>query len=818
MNDLRFAVRSLLRMRALAIIAVATLALGIGATTTMFSAVYAALVRPLPFEQPDRLVLLFTTRTTALEGLTLSRWSRALIGDLSASVTSFDPIASFTPSLVAIGGGTGEPEQIDAEIVSPDYFGTLRVRAAVGRTFMPDEDGAPGEAPVALLSDRLWRQRYGGAPAVIGTAVWINGVPLTVVGIMPVGFAGLSERSQIWIPRTMAPQLTYDGYLTTPQLFIGVVARLKDGVTLERANAELAAASASFRSAGRRLDGTGAVARTLAEARVDPTLRRSVLLLLGAAGCVLLIACANVASLLLARGRARRRELAIRIAIGSGRMRIVRQLLAEGLVLATVSGLLGAVLAAWGVVLFARYTPVVLISGRTSMSTFSAPSLDVRSLLFAIGLTLATSVLCALAPAADVSRTLLTEALREDERGGGPRRRAFRALVVGEVAAALVLLGAAGVLLASFARMHQLRRGFQSEGVLTFWVRPPVSRYPAAAGPAVLERLLAGIHRVPGVESAAVNRCTPFTGCSRSVVFFADRPVETGNAPVVGRHYVSADYFRTLGIPLLAGRVFTDDDRAGRPGVTVISDSAARRFWPGESPIGKRVWFGTTTGPFADRAHAAEVVGVVGDVKYEAVDWPASAGRPEFYTSYLQFSYSDSMVIVRTRGTTTSLVAPLRRAVAAFDSALPIYDVQTLDDRIAAALSRPRFNAAIVAAFAAAATLLAALGVYGMLSYAVSLRRREISVRLAVGAAPGRIVTLVVAEGLRLAGAGVVLGLGASAVAGPLVRGLLVDVAPSDPRILAAVALLMLAVAALAAYLPARRASLVDPVRALRQE
>ena len=820
MNDLRYSVRALSRMRGVAAVAIAALALGIAATTTMFSAAYAALLRPLPFADADRLVLLFTTHTEPREGLVMTRWSRPLIDTLVASVRSYESIASFTPSLVAVSGAGGDPEQIDAEIVSPDYFATLRVSPARGRTFVAAEDLAPGAAPVAVLSDRLWRRRFATDPSALGRTVRVNDVPLTVVGIMPAGFSGLSDKSELWIPRTMAPRLTYAEYLTTPQLFIGVVARLKDGVKIEQANAELAGARAAFPVPAGYGDGRwSAVAQRAGEARVDPSLRRSVLLLLGAAGCVLLITCGNVAGLLLARGRMRRRELAIRRALGAGRARIVRQLLSESVVLAAVAGVCGTGLAIAGVDLFARYAPSVLWTGRVSIAQFSAPSIDGRALVFAVGVTLLTGVLCGVVPALDTSRNGLTHALKEDERGGGRRRGLFRALVVTEIALAVLLLAASGLLLDSFVRMQRLRGGFDSDGVLTFWVRPPVSRYSNADGPAIIERLLTSVEGVHGVASAAVNRCTPFTGCSRTSLSFTDRPNDTDHPPIVGRHYVSADYFKTLGIPVLAGRALTPADRSGRPAVTVISESAARRFWPGENAVGKRVWFGGTTGPFADPAHPVEIVGIVGDVKYEAVDWPGANGRPEFYTSYLQFSYPDTMVIVKTIGaTTSSLVPALRQAVASVDSALPIYDVLTLEDRVAGALSRPRFNATLVAGFASAALLVAALGVYGMLSYSVASRRREIGVRLALGAAPRRIVRFIVAEGLQLAVAGVAIGLVAALAAGRVTRSVFVDVSPSDPRILAVVAIVMLAVACLAAFLPARRASAVDPIETLRQE
>ena len=807
-------------MGGVGVVAVATLALGIAATTTMFSAASAALLRPVPFADPDRLVLLFTTRTTPRDGLVQTRWSRPLLDTLGQSVTSYEAIASFTPTLISISGGRGEPEQIDGEIVSPEYFTVLRVAPAYGRTFTSEDDRAPGQAPFAILSDRLWRRRYGADPSILGGMVRINDTPLSVVGILPPGFTGLSDKAEIWIPRTMAPRLTYAEYLTTPQRFIAAVARLKDGVTLASANAELAAVSARFPVPPGEADTKwGAVAERIGDARVDPTLRRSVLLLLGAAACVLLITCANVAGLLLVRGRMRARELAVRMAIGSGRARIVRQLLTESLVLAGVAGACGIVLAVWGVRAFAAYAPRVLWSGRTAMAPFSTPAIDVLALVFAVGMTLVTTVLCGLAPALETSRTQLTQALREDERGGGPRRRLFRALVVLEVALAVLLLAGAGLFLENVARMQQQRQGFDSEGVLTFWVRPPTSRYDVTEGPAIVDRLLASVEQVPGVDSAAVNRCTPFTGCSRTVLFFADRPNDPRTAPVVGRHYTSADYFKTLGIPLLEGRALTPSDRAGSPAVTVINESAARRFWPGRSPIGQRVWFGTTTGPFSDSSYPVQIVGVVGDVKYEAVDWPDSAGRPEFYTSYLQFAFPDTMMIVKaTGGATSALVPAMRRAVSAVDPSLPIYDVLTLDDRIAGALSRPRFNAALIAGFAGAALLVAALGVYGMLSYSVSSRRREMGVRLALGAAPRRIVRFIVAEGLRLAIAGIAVGLVSALAAGRFLGSLVVDVSPSNPWILGCVTAIMLAVACLAAFLPARRASAVDPIGVLRSE
>jgi len=833
-QDLRYALRGLMRMRGVALVCIATLAVGIGATTTMFSVVHATLLRPPPFSDPDRLAILFTTQTTPRDGLVRLRWSWRNIVALRAAASSFESVASFTGPLLAISG-RGDPEQVNGEIVSSEYFRTLRVTPIAGRTFGPDEDTVAGTQPATIISARLWKRRFAEDPAAIGETVRVNDVPLTIVGILPDGFAGVSGKAELWISPPMSTRLAYTEYLTTPQNFISVVGRLRTGVSIEQANAELAAIGPRFAPADHADSTPGAVwsasAMLLGDARVDPTVRRSALVLLAAAACVLVIACVNVASLLLARARLRRREMAVRLAIGSSRRRLVQQLLTEGLLMAVIAGACGTVLAWWGVDLFARTAPEVVASGRNNyaaVATFGSPALDGGVLIFGLALTLGTTIAFALVPALQASRPELTEALKEGDRGSGRQGRGLALLVVSEVALASLLLTGSGLLIEGFARIQNRRTGFVPDQVLTFWVRPPTSRYNYPAdGPAILERLLARIQAVPGVESAAVNRCTPFTGCSRTMAFFPDRPVDRANAPGVGRHYTSADYFRTLGIPLISGRTLTDADRAGTRPVAVVNETGARRFWPGENPIGQRVWFGGTTGPFSDSTHALEIVGVVGDVKYEGVDQPEAPSRADFYTSYLQFSYPDTMVIVKARGapgtvgTTSgpaSLLPALRKAVASVDSGLPIYDVMTLDERIGAAIARPRFNMGLLSAFAGAALLLAAIGVYGVLSYSVSSRLREIGVRLALGADARHVVALVLGEGLRLASIGAAIGLIAALATSRFIQGLVVGASGADPRILAAVVVVMTAVAAAAAFLPARRASAVDPIVVLRQE
>jgi putative ABC transport system permease protein len=820
-RDLRYAVRALLRMRGVAVVAILTLALGIGATTTMFSVVYARLLRPPPFVDSDRLVILFNTSITPSEGLVRLRWSMPNVIALRSSATSFETVASFTGALLSMSG-QGDPEHIEGEVVSSDYFKTLRVMPADGRTFRAEEDTISGAQPVTMISWRLWRRKFAGDPAVVGRTIVVNDVPLTIVGILPEGFTGLTGKAELWIPPPMAARLSYADYLSTPQNFISVVARLKERATLAQANAELAAIGSRFIGNG-TAPGTvwGAVSVPLRDARIESTERKSALMLLAAAVCVLVIACANVASLLLARARVRRREIAVRLAIGSSRRRLVQQMLTEGLVMSLAAGVCGTLLAWWGVDAFARTVPALIPSGRNNylaIGSLGAPGLDPAVLVFAVAVAVSTTLLCALVPALAASRLELVTALKEDNRSGGRRGRALSALVVGEVAVACLLLTASGLLIENFARIQSRRGGFVADNVLTFWVRPPGSRYPPASGPATVDRLLTRIQAVPGVESAAVNRCTPFSGCSRTILFLPGRPIDPATAPGVGRHYISADYFRTLGIPILAGRGIAATDRAGTPPVAIVNESGSRRFWPGENPIGKRVWFGTTTGPFSDPARAVEIVGVAGDVKYEGVDQPDRPDRADFYTSYLQFSYPDTMIIVKARGAPNALLPAMRTAIAAVDPSLPIYDAMTLDERIGAAVSRPRFNATLLGSFAGAALLLAAIGVYGMLSYSVSARMRDIGVRLALGADSGRVVKLVIGEGLRLAALGGAIGLGASFALARLAGRLLPDAPAWDARLIGVAAIIMLAVSAAAAFIPARRASAVDPMVVLRND
>jgi predicted permease len=806
-------------MRGAALLAILTLALGIGATTTMFSVVYATLLRPVPFAEPGRLVMLYLTRATATSRDDRVRFSHPQIRALMAQAASFEAVSTLTRTSLSIGASS--PQQIDGEIVSGAYFDVLRVRAIAGRVFRTEEDQAPGASPVVVVSARLWRAQLGSDPAVVGQTLAVNGVPLTIVGVPPDGFAGLSGRADAWLLTAMAPKLTYADYLTTPQHFIAAVARLKPSVSPAAADAEMAVIGPRVAA----IDAIGSDARAtwsgrvlpVDEARIDPASRRSALLLLAAIASVFLIACANVASLLLARMIRRRREIAVRSALGASAWRVARQLATESVMLACAGGLLGILLASWGITLVAFAVPPALPSTQTGyqqLSGFAVPSIDGVVLGFALLATLLTSVLFGVAPALSATRTNLLDALKVDSRTAATEgSRALGGIVVIEIAVAVLLLAAASLFTASFARLQGLRYGFEPTRVLTFRIAPPASRYAPEDGPAAIERFLTRIQQTPGVALAAVNRCTPLnTACARTTVHFPGEPA-TVVPPTVERHYISADYFRVLGIPVKRGRGIKEDDRPGRPAVSVVNERAAARFWPGEDPIGKHVWFGSA---FTDPVHPVEIVGVVGDVKYGAIE---EAPSWDFYTSYKQFAYPDTMVMVKATGIAhTALVQGLREAVASVDHSLPIYDVMTLDERADDALTRPRFHATMLAVFAGAALLLAIIGVYGVMSCVVSSRMRELGIRVALGADGGRVMRLVLGETARLAGAGGLVGIAGALGAARLVRSLVFDITPTDPGVML-FAVVVLVAAALAASIPAaRRAAGVDPIIALRNE
>jgi len=818
--DLRLALRLLRRNRTLSLSVIGTLALAIGAGVATFAIAKAALITPPPFPEPDRLAILFTTHTEPRRGTERYRWSYPRFRMLEKSLTTTSSIGDYGLASVNLAGES-EAEPIGSEVVAGGYFATLGARPMRGRLFSAEEDRSPSEAMVVILSHDLWTRRYGADLAILGKTVRVNSRELTVIGIMPPGFRGLTGRAEMWFPATQAPRLTYPEYLTSNQNFTSVVARLKPGVSMDAMRAEVSAVGAAIQRALPSQsevpgDSFGATAVSVSEVRVNATTRRAMLVLLGAVGVVLLLACANVSSLLITHAASRRREMAVRLALGASRPRLVRQLLTESGVLAALGGGIGLALAWWLTqVVIAPAGAIAPSNFYGAIGEFVQPRLDPLLLAFAAGVTILTALLCGLAPALTAARTSVGTTLRQSgavTRGGGASRSVRGLTVAIEVALALVLLTGGSLMLATLARLRGESLGIDPRNVVTFSLRPPEARYASPSAPAFIERLLAQIQAVPGVSGATVDGCAPLTtSCANSTLYLVGRPVpRPGEAPFIRRHYVGPDHFRVLGIPLLRGRAFESTDREGRPAVAIINEAAARRFWPSENPIGARVWFGGgSRADWNSPDPGLEIVGVVGDVPYQEGDDRRII--PAVYTSYLQFTYAFRTVMVRTKGDPASTIRGLRDAVKRVDPDLALYDVGVLTEQLGGAWAKQRFMSGVLAAFAALALVLAATGVFGVVASLVTERTREIGIRIALGATPAAIGRLVIAQGMRLPILGLAVGMVLAIPAAQALRGLVYGVSPHDPRVFAFVAVVLALVALAATAIPARRATRVDP-------
>jgi putative ABC transport system permease protein len=823
--EVRQVARSLSRSPGFTVAAVLMLGLGIGVNAAVFSLISANLIRPLPFPEADRLVVVHQTRASHGADPRPRRWSYPQFEALRSELSTVPEIAAYYASDVNLAGGVAGPVRVRAEMVSASYLSLLGVRPALGRDFAAGEDGVPGAHPVVILGHELWSGHFGADSGVVGEAVVLNGVTLTVVGVAPTGFRGLTGEADLWFPQAMAPAVSFPDQLTSPQLFHNVIGRLAPGVSVAEGRAEVATAgaeaAASARPGAESPNGSdwGASLLPLDEARRDAGAVRAQLVLGGAAAFVLLIALVNLSGLLLARSTGRARESAVRAALGAGRFRLARHGAVEGGLLGLLGGALGALLALWSVGGLVALSPDRLGGGRPHFATiasFAEPTVDWRVIVFAAVLSLTAGLLAALIPALRGARMDLGPALRTGARGSsvgvGTLRRPtiLSAAAVAQVALALVLLVGAGLMLQGFQRLRTVDPGFDPSGVVTFRIYPPFGEYQGEAAAPLLERVLERVEAVPGVESATVSLCTPFSRCSSTPLYLDGRP-SANRAPIVSRLYVGPDHFRTLRIPLVRGRALTADDRAGRPRVAVINETAARRFWPDADPIGKRVWFGGGGG-FASPDSLTEIVGVVGDVLHAP---PGEAVGPDFYTSYLQFTWPYTTVLVRAAGDAMALVPALRRAVGEVDANLPIYDVQTMRERAAGSLARERSTTTALTLFAGLGLLLAALGIYGIMAYTVAQRRREIGIRLALGAAPSEILRYILAQGAILTTAGLAMGAAASVAVTRALPALIGDIGPVEPRVLLPVVVFLLLVALLACYLPARSATRVDPLETL---
>ncbi|HEX8691760.1 MAG TPA: ABC transporter permease [Longimicrobium sp.] len=804
-QDLRYAARQFLRSPAFTATAVLSLAAGIGANAAVFGVVHAVVLRPPPYPAPERLVRVHETWRGS-DG----KVAPGLFADLRRGTRSFAALAAYDGAGFNLAGGAGA-ERVPGARVSAEYFRVPGLPPLAGRYFLPDEE-RPGRGRVAVLGEALWRRRFGGDPRVVGSAVRLNGEPHTVVGVAPAEASlGPATPAQLWVPLTVDAAFLgeYDGHSLT------VVGRLREGASPEWARAELAAVA---RAAAARhpadLAERGVRAGALGEELVRDV-RPKLLVLWGAAAAVLLLVCANVAGLLLARSAARRHEIAVRAALGAGTGRMVRQLLAEGMLLAAAGGAAALAVAWAGVRLLVRLAP-------DGLPFLERAGLDARVLAYAAGLTLAAGALCGLIPAAAAARLDVEGALRSAGSGRGRRTAAGtgRALAAAQVAAALVLLAATGLLARSGIALARVEPGFEPRGVLAMSLTLPrdARRAPeraAATFSAAVERVRA----LPGVEAAGAVSDLPLGGASTDVGLRVEgRPMPAGTPPSAHLRLVTPGYFTAMRIPLLRGRAPAAGDGPGSPPVVLVNRALAKKLWPGEDPLGKRV----SCCAKPDRPAWREVVGVVGDVRHFGL---AAEPAPELYVPHAQapagaWVWLDATMtlVARSPSAPGALADEARAAVGGLGPDLPLFQVRTMEEVVAASTAAVRFTTLLFAAFAALGVALAAFGVYGVLALSVAQRTHEFGVRLALGAHPARVRALVVRQGAALALVGIGAGgLAAPALTGPL-RPLLYHVAPVDAPTYAAVAALLLGVAVLASYLPARRATRVDPAVTLRSD
>jgi putative ABC transport system permease protein len=806
--------------------ALLSLTLGIGSSAAIFSLVDAAMLRRPPFADADRLAVLNITQRTPRKGELRHRWSWPRFQLLKRYARSFEGVATSSNNVVTVTGSS-RPEPLAVEIVSTDYLGVMRAPLVSGRGFVEGDGivGAPSSSVV--IGYDVWQRRFGGIEDVVGSPLELNGIALTVVGVAARGFNGVSGLAQAWIPATVAPLVTYRDYLTTNQNFITVIGRLRRDVTIDSARAELAIVGARIHAeqaseADTPQDEFSATAMTLNDARIDVVTRRALMLLGAAAALLLLIACANVAGLLVGRAAGRRREIAIRLAIGSDRARLVRQMLIEGGVLAAAAGGLTLVVTAW-IMPFLRI-PATLARGRNfygAVGEFATPTVDWRLFAFTFAICACTVLLFALLPALRSTRIAIAADLKAGGGGAsrGPARLALREAIVGlQVCLAVVLLVGCGLLLSSYARLRHTPLGFDPDGLVTFMIRPSEVKYDTTRAPALLDRVLEQIARVPGVEAATVDGCAPLsTQCANASLRIVGRPLATpADAPSVLRHYVSPNHFKTLRVPIIRGRGLEERDRAGSAAVVVINEAAAQRFWPDEDPIGKRVWFEGATA-FDSPEASAEIVGIVGNVAYQPLG--ENAIQPDFFTAYAQFTYPNRMVLVRaTAGESLALVPQLAQAVRRADPDLALFDVQTMAARAQLSWSKHSFQTALFAIIAFIALSVAATGVFAVTSFFVTSRSREIGIRLVLGANAGQIARAMIGPTIRFALPGAAAGIAGALLLGRAMRAALYETSPLDLVALGGAVSVLIGAVIAAGYLPFRRALAVNPVDVLRSE
>jgi len=804
LKDLRFAFRTFGRSPAFTVAAVLCLALSIGASTAVFSILHAALLRGLPYQDPEKIVMIWNQFLG--DGTPKLEFSDDEFLELRERATAFSEITATRPGLFNLTG-SGDPELVVGVRVSANLFRLLGVTPALGRGFLPEEEQT-GQERVVVLSHALWQRRFGSDPRVVGQKLVIDGQPFLMIGVMPRDFYFRRKGRDLWMP------LAIDRGALAPRddRWMEVYARLQPGVTLERARADLAGVATQFQQdhpeAYPPKSGYGITLVPYREEVVGAI--RPALLVLGAAvGLVLLIACANVANLLLARATTRDREVALRAALGAGRSGLIRQLLTESVLLAGVGGALGLLLAWWAVKVVVKIDP-----GR--VPRLDEVSIDGRVLAFTLLISVLTGVIFGLVPALQAARADFANALKEGSKGsaGAARQLARRMLVVFEVAVALVVLVGAGLMIQSYRQLQRVEPGFKTENLLTLELFLPASKYPEGKQwAAFFDQLLARLETLPEVRSVAAVNAVPL-----GVVQWVGEVEVEGRPPAPGQLNPSAawrvnspDYFATMGIPLLAGRGFSDRDDERAVPVVIVDRTVARNLWRGQDPIGKRLKMVGQEAPEMWRT----VVGVVGDVRHEG---PETVSREQIYVPYKQFPQIFMYLILRTRSDPVAVTAAARRAVREVDRNQAVYRVETMAEKFARAMAWRRFYTLLLGAFATVALVLALIGVYSVMAYSVAQRTRELGIRMALGARRRSVVKLVVGQAVRLALLGVGIGLAAAAGLARVVSSLLYGVTATDLATFAGASLLLTALAALASYLPANRASRIDPMVTLRLE
>jgi putative ABC transport system permease protein len=798
-QDLRFGLRMLLKNKSFTAIAILTLSLGVGANTAIFSIVNAVLLRPLPFAEPERLLWFGGwVGNDKEQGVTPADFL-----DYREQCQSFTQIAASVSDGIAMNlSGGGEPERLKGGMVTANYLDVFGLKPAMGRTFVAEE-GLEGNERVVVLSYALWQRRFGADPAILNQKITLDNRNVTVIGVMPPQFQ-YPLGVEIWLPFSF-PASMQSPFRSREFHFLRPVARLKPSVSRAQAQAEVEGIARRLQALYPKTNANQSLFLWPLQERLVGNIRLTLLTLLGAVGCVLLIACANVANLLLARASARGREIAVRSALGASRGRVVRQLLTESLALAALGALGGMLLAKWGVkmlvALSADYLPRA-----------DEVRIDTTVLGFTLTVALLTGLLFGLAPALQSARLDLTEALKEGGKGAGSgarRHRTLNLLVVGELALAMMLLIGAGLLINSFVRLQQVSLGFDEKNLLTARIDIPNPYAQPEKKQQFFEQLQQRVAALPGVEAVGMVTELPLANQSANFKFKIEgRPEPApGQDPDADIRNVNHDYLRAMRIPLMKGRHFTETDVRENANVVLVSEELARRYFTGEEPLGQRILAGSLN------RESYEIIGVVGDVRHRGL---ASGLRQTLYFPSLRLGYAN--LVIRTTNDPVNLAAAVRREVAAIDPNQPVADIKTMERWVSESVAQPRFRTLLLGLFSAAALLLAMVGIYGVMSYAVSQRVHELGIRMALGARTGDVLRLVIGQGMKLASFGVAIGLAAALMLAHLIKDLLFGVQATDPLTFATIALLLTGVALVACYLPARRATKVDPMVALRHE